>query len=213
MPTVATLTTFGLATLAILAVPGPSVAFVVARSIEHGRVGGLCSVLGIETGAALHVLAASTGLAALLATSPGAFTALRWAGAAYLVGLAMRQFRQLADRQFHGPASSAHSTRSVPNRWRLYRDGVLVDLLNPKTALFFIAFLPQFVDPARGPTEGQVGALGLCFLALALVCDGTYALAAGGLAARFGSSPRTTGILKITTGGVYLALAGVAAVG
>lgn len=202
MPTIATLTTFGVATLAILILPGPSVVYVVTRSVEHGRRAGIWSVLGIETGAALHVAGACAGLAALLVSSPGAYTALRWAGAVYLVGLALGQFR--------GDPARAGPVPSVPSRLRLFRDGVLVDLLNPKTAVFFVAFLPQFVEPTRGPVALQVGVLGMCFVVLATVCDGAYALAAGGLAGRMSTSPRAAGIVRAGTCIVYLSLAGAA---
>lgn len=202
MPSAATLMAFAAATLAIVALPGPSVAYVVTRSVEHGRLAGLCSVPGIETGAALHVLAASVGLAALLESSPAAHTGLRWAGAAYLVGLAVHQFR--------APPGGEGGGSPLPSRLRLYRDGVLVDLLNPKTALFFVAFLPQFVDPMAGSVAQQVGVLGLCFVVLALVCDGGYAFAAGGFAGRVHSSHRVAESVRLGAGVVYLALAGAA---
>lgn len=202
VPPTATLMAFAGATLAIVALPGPSVAYVVTRSIEHGRLGGFCSVLGIETGAALHVVAASTGLAALLESAPAAHTSLRWAGAAYLLALAVQQFRRSSG--LDGGSSPSASPL------RLYRDGVLVDLLNPKTALFFVAFLPQFVDPAQGSVAQQIGVLGLCFVVLALVCDGGYAFAAGGVAGRVQSSPRAAEAVRLGAGVVYLALAGAA---
>lgn len=204
MPTYATLTAFALATLAIVALPGPSVALVVTRSMEHGRVAGLCSVLGIETGALLHVAAASAGLAAVLQRSPAAHTTLRWAGAAYLLGLAVQQFRRGQGRE--------ELAGSVASPLRMFRDGVLVDLLNPKTAMFFLAFLPQFIDPARGPVARQIAVLGLCFVLLALVCDGGYAVAAGWMAGRVQSSPRTTATVRFGAGVVYLTLAAAAVV-
>lgn len=202
LPTLATVAAFGVATLVILAVPGPSVVYVVTRSLEHGRAAGLFSVLGIETGAIVHVVAATAGLAALLASTPAALTALRWVGAAYLAWLAVRQLRR-------GP-QPAGLPRSAPSGLRLYREGVLVDLLNPKTALFLLAFLPQFVDPARGSVAQQVGVLGLCFVVLALLCDGAYALGAGGLTSRVQSSPRAAEIVRMGSCAVYLALAGFA---
>lgn len=203
-PTPATLMAFGTATVVILALPGPSVVYVVTRSLEHGRTAGLCSVLGIETGAVVHVLAATAGLAALLASSPTALTALRWTGAAYLTWLAVRQLRR-------GPQQGGFSP-SPPSRLQLYREGVLVDLLNPKTALFLLAFLPQFVDPVRGSVAHQVGVLGLCFVGLALVCDGAYALGAGGLTGRVQSSPRAAEVVRVGACVVYLSLAGLAVV-
>lgn len=175
MPALETLLLFSVATLTILVVPGPSVMFVVARTLEHGRAAGLVSMAGVETGALIHVAIASAGLSALVASSPEANTALRWLGGAYLLWLAAQALRR--DRRTGPPPPPA------PNA-RLFRQGLLVDLLNPKTALFFLAFLPGFVDTARGPAAGQVAVLGLCFVVLAALTDGAYALAAARLSRR-----------------------------
>ncbi|HSK25652.1 MAG TPA: LysE family translocator [Jiangellales bacterium] len=206
MPTASTLLVFAAATLALLLVPGPSVVYVVARSLEHGRAAGLTSMLGIETGALLHVAAAAAGLTALLASSDLAFSVVKYAGAAYLIGMGVRQVvrRHVAVTQ-HGAVPSAAS------RLQLFRDGVLVDLLNPKTGLFFLAFLPQFVDPARGAVATQVLALGLLFVALAAVTDGAYAVVAGGLAGRLSRSVTGRRRIDRTTAGVYVGLGGLAA--
>ncbi len=207
LPSMPVLLAFGAASLVTLVVPGPSVAYVVARSIAHGRRAGLYSVLGLETGALAHVLAASAGLAALLASSPTAFGMVRWAGAAYLVWLAVQEFRTV--RRAHAPW---HDEQAAYRPLRLYRDGVLVDVLNPKTAIFFLAFLPQFVDPARGGTTAQLAALGFVFVALATLVDGTYAVVAGRASARFRESAGARRRLSVVTGGVYLTLAGAAVV-
>lgn len=207
LPSMPVLLGFGAASLMTLVVPGPSVAYVVARSVTHGRRAGLYSVLGLETGAMLHVLAATVGLAALLTSSPAAFGAVRWAGAGYLVWLAVREFRTahpaLRDRCDDPPAYRP---------LQIYRDGVLVDLLNPKTAIFFLAFLPQFVDPSRGGTTAQLAVLGVAFVALATLVDSTYAVLAGRASARFRESAGARRRLSVVTGGVYLTLAGVAVV-
>lgn len=200
-PTTQTLTVFAVSTLVLLVIPGPSVVYVMARSIEQGRGAGLMAMLGLETGAFVHAVVAATGLASVLAASPTAFTVIRWAGAAYLVYLAVRQFRT--------PCADASSTGSRSSGWRLYRDGVLVDLLNPKTCLFFVAFLPQFVDGSRGSAEGQMMTLGMCFVVLAAMCDGAYALASGGLSSRIRSG-RFGGRTNRATGGVYVVLAAIA---
>jgi threonine/homoserine/homoserine lactone efflux protein len=190
MPSPDTLLLFAATTLALLLVPGPSVLFIVARTLEHGRHGGLTSMLGVETGALLHVLAATVGLGALVAASPDALLALKLAGAAYLVYLGVRALR---------PGRPA----SVPaDRGRLYRQGLLVDALNPKTAMFFVAFLPQFVDPA-GNVALQTLVLGLTFVALATLTDGAYALLA--------SRVRGRDLSKVA-GATYLGLAGALAV-
>ena len=195
---------FLLASLAVLLIPGPSVVYVATRSMEYGRTAGLLSVLGIETGAALHALAAAFGLAVLLESEPAAYTMIKCAGAGYLVWLAIREFLRVQG----GPVVRAQVCR--PGPLKLFLDGVLVDLLNPKTILFFVAFLPQFVDPRRGAPNVQFIFLGSAFIALALLCDGAYALIAGSLSRRLGSSLRIQRGLGRATGGVYLILAGIA---
>lgn len=175
MPASSTLVVFALSTLAILVVPGPSVMFVVARTLEHGRSAGLMSMAGVETGALVHVAIASAGLSALVASSGAAITLLRWIGGAYLLWLGAQAIRR---HRSSGPPPAPAS------KSRLFGQGVLVDLLNPKTALFFLAFLPGFVDPAHGPVAGQVAVLGVCFVVLAALTDGAYALTAARLSRR-----------------------------
>lgn len=170
MPSLTTLLLFAGATLLLLAVPGPSVLYVVARTVEQGRTAGLVSVLGLEAGALVHVTAAAAGLSALVASSPAAFTALRYAGAAYLIWLGIRALRCGRDQ-----AQASRPDRASYRR--LFRDGVVVDLLNPKTGLFFLAFLPGFVHAGHGPVALQLVVLGLVFVALATLTDGAYALA------------------------------------
>lgn len=160
---------------------------------------------GLETDALLHVGVAAVGLAAVLASSQNAYAVIQYGGAAYLLYLGVRQLRTLVDS-----GTTPDVTGRAP-RLRLYRDGVLVDLLNPKTALFFLAFLPQFVEPARGPESGQIATLGLCFVALAVVCDGGYAIIAGGLGRRLRSSVRAQAHINRVTGCMYVGLAGLAA--
>lgn len=203
MPTPPTLLVFVAATLAILLVPGPSVVYVVTRSIDHGRVGGLLSMLGVEVGALAHVAAAAAGLTALVAASDRALIVLRYAGAGYLVLLGVR--RLLA----RPPTPTPRSVRA--SRPRLFLDGLVVDLLNPKTALFFAASLPQFVDPSGHAVPVQVLELGLCFVGLAVLCDGAYALLAGCLAARLERSGAAQRGVRHVTAGVYIALGLVAA--
>lgn len=197
------------ASLATLAVPGPSVVYVVARATAHGRRAGLWSMAGLETGAALHVAAAAAGLAALLARSPALFDAVRWTGAAYLVWLGVRELR--AARTV-GAVTGDDGPASPPRRWRLFADGVLVDVLNPKTALFFLAFLPQFADPARGPVAAQLALLGGLFVGLAALVDSSYALLADRVSWRLRASDRARRGLGRASGGIYLALAGAAVV-
>lgn len=206
LPSAPVLLAFFGASVATLVIPGPSVVYVVARSLEQGRRAGLYSMLGLETGAAVHVLIATVGLAAILASSETAFTMIKVAGAGYLVWLATKELRRTLRRV---PAGQPELREVGP--LRLYLDGLLVDLLNPKTAVFFLAFLPLFVDPALAAAP-QLAALGLLFVALAAVVDGTYAMLAGRISHRLRRSPRAQHHLSMATSGVYLALAGVAVI-
>jgi threonine/homoserine/homoserine lactone efflux protein len=197
VPSLATLLLFAGSTLALLAVPGPSVLYVVARTVEQGRAAGLVSVLGLETGALIHVAAAAVGLSALVASSPAAFAALHYGGAAYLLWLGFRALRR--------SRAAAPAERLAPaSHGRLFRDGVLVDVLNPKTALFFLAFLPGFVDEGAGPVALQVVVLGLVFVVLAALTDGAYALAAARVSR--GVRRRSHRGLAVASAGAYGAL-------
>ena len=199
MPTPATLAIFAAATAVLLLVPGPSVLFIVARTLEHGRRGGLVSMLGVEAGALLHVAAATVGLSALVAAAPAALLAIKFAGAAYLLWLGVRALRRPHELSLAGGAAAA-------SHGRLFRQGLLVDALNPKTAMFFLAFLPQFVDPAAGSVAGQTLVLGLCFVALATVSDGGYALLAGVAAERLRRSDRARTRMRRASGAAYVGL-------
>ncbi|MEO6997968.1 MAG: LysE family translocator [Terracoccus sp.] len=137
------LPTFLIAGCAVLIVPGPSIACAVARSVEHGRSAGLVTVLGLEAGLLLHVLASAAGLAAVVASSVPTLTVIRVAGAGFLLYLGVAEFR-------HASAPILEGSQQRPAALRLFRDGVFVELLNPKSALFVLAFLPQFVEPRRG---------------------------------------------------------------
>jgi len=167
----ATLALFAAASLAFVAVPGPSVIYIVSRSLAEGRTAGIVSALGIQTGGLVHVTAATIGVSALLASSATAFSVVKYAGAAYLIAIGIRR---LLDGDLHEPEEGGRADRR-----RLYWQGVVVNSLNPKTALFFLAFLPQFVDPDRGAVAPQVLVLGVLFIALATLSDSTYALVAG----------------------------------
>jgi threonine/homoserine/homoserine lactone efflux protein len=200
-----TLMMFIAATAAVLVVPGPSVLFIVARTLEHGRRGGVVSMLGVEAGALLHVAAATVGVSALVASSPGALLVVKLAGAGYLLVLGVRALRRSGDVALPsgGPAS--------PTTGRLFRQGLLVDALNPKTTMFFLAFLPQFVDPAAGDVAAQTLVLGLCFLALATLSDGGYALAAGAVAERLRRSEAARTRMRRASGAAYVGLGALAA--
>jgi threonine/homoserine/homoserine lactone efflux protein len=198
MPSPQILAFFAVTTLALLLVPGPSVLFILARTLEHGRRGGLTSMLGVETGALVHVRAATVGLGALVAASPAALLVLKFSGAAYLLWMGVRALR-----------GRGHDFGAAPTAdGKLFRQGLLVDALNPKTAMFFIAFLPQFVDPT-GNVALQTFVLGLTFVALATLTDGTYALLAGAIAERLRTRTRH---LSRAAGAAYVGLAGALAI-
>ena len=174
MPDTSTFVLFVVAALALLLVPGPAVFYVVARSVEGGRVTGLVSVLGVELGTLVHVLFAAAGLSAVLASSATAFSVVKWLGAAYLVYLGLQH---LLARD--GGEDEALPTGGATRLSRVFTQSVLVQVLNPKVALFFLAFLPQFVDPSRGAAWTQVVVLGATLAALGLFTDGLYALLGG----------------------------------
>ena len=173
LPAPASIGLFAVAALALLLIPGPAVLYIVSRSLEQGRIAGLVSNLGIHAGTMVHVVAASLGLSALLMTSALAFAAVKYLGAAYLIWIGLRRI--------FGPEAAPDATRGAVRRGhlQLVRDGFIVNLLNPKTALFFLAFLPQFADVSRGHVATQIAFLGLLFVALGLVTDSCYALVAG----------------------------------
>ena len=174
MPELSVLIGFVAAALVVLVTPGPGVLYVVARSLSQGQRAGLVSVLGLSAGALVHVVAATLGLSAILLTSAAAFTVVKLLGAGYLIYLGIRTL--LARRPPAGVDATPH--RSLH---RLFVDGVVVSVLNPKIAVFFLAFLPQFVQPGAGPVARQVLFLGLLYVGLALVTDSTYALLSGRL--------------------------------
>jgi threonine/homoserine/homoserine lactone efflux protein len=203
VPDGSTFALFALASLALLVVPGPSVVYIVTRSLELGRSAGLVSMLGVETGGLVHVVMAALGLSALIASSAAAFSVVKYAGAAYLVALGIGKLTTRAPEPL--------APRAIPPRSRLYGQGIVVQVLNPKTAIFFLAFLPQFVDPDRGAVALQVLVLGACFTTLAVLSDGAYALLAGALGDRLRANVRMRHRLERASGGIYIALGAVAA--
>lgn len=188
---------FAVASLALLVIPGPAVLYIVARGIDQGRTAALVSVAGIHLGTVVHVVAAAVGLSAILAASATAFTVVKWAGAAYLIWLGIRRIREGDDPT---PQVATGSLR------RVFTQGVVVNVLNPKTAVFFLAFLPQFADPARGALAPQLVLLGLAFILIGLVTDGAYALASGGIGRALQRHRRAQQASRWVTGGTYIAL-------
>jgi threonine/homoserine/homoserine lactone efflux protein len=199
MPEPSTLVLFVAAALVLLVTPGPAVLYVVARSVEQGPKAGFVSSLGLGVGGFVHVLAATLGLSAILVSSATAFSIVKLIGAGYLVYLGIRT---LLGRS-QGAESVAESPRT---KWRIFRDGVIVNLFNPKAALFFFAFLPQFVDPAKGHVALQFLGLGLLFEMLGLMSDSTYALLAGTVGGWLRTNERVREIQRYVTGSVYLGL-------
>jgi threonine/homoserine/homoserine lactone efflux protein len=163
---------FVAASVLLLLTPGPAVLYIVARSVEQGRAAGFVSVLGIHLGTIVHIVAAAVGLSALLVSSALAFAFVKYLGAAYLIWVGIRTLMA------KDPNASAPAAPAAPLR-RVFRDGFVVNLFNPKTAIFFLAFLPQFVDPHRGALHWQILTLGLTFMGLGIMSDGMFALAAG----------------------------------
>ena len=183
----------------LLVIPGPAVTYVVSRSIGHGRAAGLVSVLGIVTGTLCHVVAAALGISALLASSAVAFQFVKYLGAAYLIYLGIKTLRRKDEQLVEADTGE---TKPI----RLYGQGLLVNLLNPKTALFFLAFLPQFVDPARGHVTLQILQLGVLFALMGWCSDSVYALIAGTAAERIRGSLRLRRAQRNISGGGLIAL-------
>jgi len=203
-PDLAGLGLFVLAALVLLLTPGPAVLYIVARSIDQGRRAGLVSMLGVHAGTLVHIAAAAAGVSALLAASATAFSAVKYLGAAYLVYLGVRRILERA------PAAGAGAARERRLR-RAFLDGVVVNVLNPKTALFFLAFLPQFVDVSRGHVGTQILVLGGIFVALGLITDGGFALTARTAAQWLRGHPKFLASERWISGGMYIGLGAAAA--
>ena len=197
------LTAYLLASPLLAALPGPGVAYIVTRTLTQGRSAGLASVLGVASGNLGNALCASFGLAALLAASSSAFAMLKFGGAAYLIWLGIQAWRRPAPAAVDAATAS---TVEASGRRRIFRDGFVVALLNPKTALFFAVFLPQFIEPAAPGSAALCVALGIGFVAIAACTDTAYLLAAGALAPVLRGLGRHRAAMRGTTAAVYIAL-------
>jgi len=200
LPDTNTLLLFMTAALALNVTPGPDMLYVVARSVGEGRAAGVISSFGIAAGSLVHTMAVALGLAGLLRAVPIAFEIVKWAGAAYLIWLGVRALRA---RQ----SATEHVSVLPASRWAIFGQGMLTNVLNPKVALFFLAFLPQFVDPERGPVALQIISLGLLFNTSGTIVNVLVAFLASGAGSwsrrRFGESSvlrRVTGVLFIGLG-------------
>jgi len=210
VPDPSTLIPFVIASAILVLIPGPAVLYIVSTGIGRGRRMALASMLGIETGALFHVAAAAVGLSAVVASSVVAYSVVKYAGAAYLIYLGIKTLR---DRGESNPLRipGATSARGA------FKRGVIVNILNPKLALFFLAFLPQFVVPARGSVpspsvSGQLVFLGLLFISVAIVIDGVYAMTSGMIGNLLNRSERFARVQNRLAGATYIALGATAAV-
>ena len=195
----ATLVSFIAVSLIVLLTPGPGVIYVVARSIEQGRLAGLISAVGLSVGVFAHVAAAIVGLSALLLASATAFEIVKLTGAAYLVYVGIQTLRT------HRSIHRVQFNNRVPLT-RLFTDGLLVSVFNPKIAVFFLAFLPQFVEPTHSHVQLQIALLGTLYAGLALATDGAYALLAGTVAQFFGGSMASMRWPKLASGSLLVGL-------
>ncbi len=180
--------------------PGPDNLFVLSQSALYGRRSGFAVVLGLCTGLLVHTSAVALGIAAIFKTSPIAFTLLKSVGACYLLWLAWKAFSAVAD-------SGNRGTQVHLSLLQLYRRGIIMNLTNPKVSVFFLAFLPQFADPALGSLAAQIVLLGGIFIIATLLVFGSVTVAAGTLGERFGRSPKAQRFLNFISGVVFIGLA------
>jgi threonine/homoserine/homoserine lactone efflux protein len=200
LPEPASFAVFMTASVAISITPGPDLTYVFARGLAHGRKAGLISVAGIVSGLVIHTCLVAFGLAALVAGSDTAFDMIRYLGAAYLIWMGVRLIRS-------GGGLKA-TDRAVGGKWStLYLQGLLTNLLNPKILLFFLAFLPQFADPVRGPMAPQIMALGAVLIGCGLVALLTVALASGAMGSLLARHPLWLKVQNAVTGSLMIALA------
>jgi threonine/homoserine/homoserine lactone efflux protein len=200
MPDTVTLTAFLIVAVTMAASPGPAVLYIVARGMHQGRAAALVSMLGIEVGTLVHVLGATLGLSAIFASSELTIAVVGYAGALYLVYLGVRTFAARAE----AARLAAHEPRSLR---RIFRQAVVVEVLNPKAALFVYALLPQFADSGSGAVAWEVLLLGVLFVVVATCVDGLYGLLAGSLGERLVGSARVVAAQRYITGSVYVGLA------
>jgi threonine/homoserine/homoserine lactone efflux protein len=200
MPDFQTLVLFLVSTLVLLITPGPAVLFILTTTLQHGRTAGFASILGLCCGGLVHVIAAVFGLSAILSTSAVAFHVVKLLGAAYLIFLGVKALTTRQDPSQTGPADGSKSLR------RLFVDGLVVNIFNPKAAIFFLAFLPQFVNPGSESVQAQLAFLGLLFISFALITDSAYALLASSLHKWLARSKYALRFQRYFTATVYLGL-------
>lgn len=194
---------FGAIAFLLIILPGPSVLFIIGRALQHGRREALVSVVGNSAGVFIHVLLVAVGVGALLAASAVAFVVLKVVGGLYLIYLGVQQIRHRNE----GLVVTADADPALPARTRkLFGEAFVVGVANPKTLVFMVAVLPQFVDPSAGMITAQILELGVVFIAMSLVIDGTYALIAASARAWFAKSPRRIATVRSAGGGMISVL-------
>ncbi|MBM3741182.1 MAG: LysE family translocator [Actinobacteria bacterium] len=215
MPELSALWSFTAASLALLVIPGPAVIFILNRSVADGRAIGLSAVGGLELGTLMHVLAATVGLSAVLAASEGAFNIVKYLGAIYLIFVGLRTLSRrpaaidMASGSPDHAATSAHG--GAITNVRAFRQGFIINTLNPKIALFFLSYLPQFIDPEKSSSALQSLVLGLIFVACGFLTDGIYALVASSLRDSLVKGKALPFIQRFVAGAVFVLLGVLAA--
>ena len=199
MPSGAALVLFALSALVICAIPGPAVLYILSKGVQGGRRTALTAVLGVHGGTLVHITAAVLGLSALVMSSAAAFNTVKLVGAAYLILLGLSRLLR------GGSAATLVEGPGEGELRRVFRQGIVVEALNPKTAVFFLAFLPQFADPSR-PIAPQIAVLGLVWLAVGLATDSLWGVLGGTLGAWVSRSARFPLIERIVSGGALIGL-------
>lgn len=209
MPSTATLAAFSAASLLLILLPGPAMIFLITRGVVGGRRVGALSALGVESATLVYVIATALGLTAVLAASAIALSAVRYLGATYLLYLGVRTILKRRE-----PLVRPEGVAAPPaSAWRSWRQGFLVGISNPKVALFFLAFFPQFVHPEAGPVVAQILVLGSIFIVIGMVFDVTYGLAGGAIRDLLARNTRAIRRSRVSAGLSYLVLGGWTAIG
>ena len=202
MPSIESLLAFGIASLALLVIPGPAVLYIINRSVADGRNVALAAVAGLEIGNFMHVIAATVGLSAVIATSAAAFSAVKWIGAGYLIYIGIRT---LATK-----AQAVNQLNDPMSRRRAFTQGIVVNTFNPKVALFFLSFLPQFIDADRGSAALQSLVLGSTFVVLGCISDSLFAILASALRCTLLRGKSLPFVQRYVAGSVFIALGAIA---
>jgi len=204
MPSFETILVVAVASLVLVLVPGPAVIYILTRSVSQGRAAGLASAVGVNIGSAIHVMFAVAGVSFILASSAVLFSIVKWAGVGYLAWLGYKTLTA-DDISFTDAVTEPTDLR------RVLGQGVIVNLLNPKVAMFFLAFLPQFIDPNASNAALQSFVLGMTLVAVGLISDSVYALVGGSIGSLFSRRPGAARTTRRAAGATYFALAGFAA--